>query len=126
MSDPHRSSRCGIHKRFGDVVANEDVTLDVLPGEVHAILGENGAGKTTLMRILYGLSTADRGTIEVLGRAVSIGSPKDALRHGIGGHGASLWRPDDGHRQRAAHLGGWSVGSPGGRERVLGSSFYSV
>lgn len=85
MSDPTPLVALrGIHKRFGDVVANEDVTLDVLPGEVHAILGENGAGKTTLMRILYGLSTADRGTIEVLGRAVSIGSPKDALRHGIG------------------------------------------
>ena len=85
MSDPTPLVALrGIHKRFGDVVANEDVTLDVLPGEVHAILGENGAGKTTLMRILYGLSTADRGTIEVHGRPVSIGSPKDALRHGIG------------------------------------------
>jgi simple sugar transport system ATP-binding protein len=74
----------GIGKRFGDVVANDDVHFDVRPGEVHAILGENGAGKTTLMRILYGLSTADSGTIEVNGTTVRIGSPKDALRHGIG------------------------------------------
>ncbi|MBX3028802.1 MAG: ABC transporter ATP-binding protein [Chloroflexi bacterium] len=73
-----------ITKRFGDLVANDGVTFDVRPGEVHALLGENGAGKTTLMRILYGLTMPDRGTIEVRGRPVHIGSPRDAIAAGIG------------------------------------------
>ena len=74
----------GITKRFGDLVANDGVDLDVRRGEVHALLGENGAGKTTLMRILYGLTSADAGTVEVDGRPVTIRSPKDAIAAGIG------------------------------------------
>ncbi|CAN5700872.1 ABC transporter ATP-binding protein [soil metagenome] len=74
----------GITKRFGDLVANDHVDLDVARGEVHALLGENGAGKTTLMRILYGLTHADAGTVEVDGSSVHIRSPRDAIAAGIG------------------------------------------
>ena len=84
-ADGHPAVRLtGITKRFGDLVANDGVDLDVRRGEVHALLGENGAGKTTLMRILYGLTSADAGTVEVDGRSVTIRSPKDAIAAGIG------------------------------------------
>ncbi len=74
----------GITKRFGPLVANDAVDLDLRRGEVHALLGENGAGKTTLMRILYGLTGADAGEIAVSGRPVEIRSPRDAIAAGIG------------------------------------------
>ena len=73
-----------ITKRFGPVVANDNVDFELRPGEIHALLGENGAGKTTLMRILYGLYHQDKGTIYVNGKAVEIHSPKDAIAQGIG------------------------------------------
>jgi ABC-type uncharacterized transport system ATPase subunit len=74
----------GIGKRFPGVVANHDVDIDVRAGTVHAIVGENGAGKSTLMKILYGVQKPDDGTIEVDGRPVTMGSPADAIRLGIG------------------------------------------
>ena len=74
----------GITRRFGPVVANDDVSLDLAPGEIHALVGENGAGKTTLMRVLYGMIAPDAGRIEVEGRAVRIQHPADAMRLGLG------------------------------------------
>lgn len=74
----------GISKRFGPVVALQDVDLELRQGEIHALVGENGAGKTTLMRILYGLERADAGRIEWDGRPVSIPHPQAAQRLGIG------------------------------------------
>jgi general nucleoside transport system ATP-binding protein len=74
----------GVRKEFPGVVANDDVDLDVLPGEVHALLGENGAGKSTLMNILYGLYRADAGEIMLRGKPVSFGSARDAIQAGIG------------------------------------------
>jgi simple sugar transport system ATP-binding protein len=74
----------GIVKSFGDLRVSDGVDLDLMPGEVHALLGENGAGKTTLMRILYGLTSPDGGAIEIDGAPTAIGSPSDAIAAGIG------------------------------------------
>jgi simple sugar transport system ATP-binding protein len=74
----------GITKRFGDLVANDRVDLDLQRGSVHAVLGENGAGKSTLMNILSGVLSPDSGTVEVNGADVELTSPKSALRLGIG------------------------------------------
>ena len=81
---PQRLSMKGITKRFPGVLANDNVSFDVRPGEVHALLGENGAGKTTLMNILYGLYQADSGSMSINGVLVTFRSPKDAMREGIG------------------------------------------
>lgn len=74
----------GIVKRFPNVVANDRVDFSLMPGEVHALLGENAAGKTTLMNILYGLYQPDEGEIYVKGKRVRIRSPADSIRLGIG------------------------------------------
>ncbi|WP_456468689.1 ABC transporter ATP-binding protein [Archaeoglobus sp.] len=73
-----------IVKRFGDVIANDHVNLEVRKGEIHGLLGENGAGKTTLMNVLYGIYQPDEGEIIFEGKKVRFKSPKDAISAGIG------------------------------------------
>src|SRR4051812_16706255 len=73
-----------ITKRFPGVVANDAIDFDLRRGEVHALLGENGAGKSTLMNVLYGMLAPDAGEIRVAGRPVEVGSPREAMRLGIG------------------------------------------
>jgi general nucleoside transport system ATP-binding protein len=80
----HHAEMRGITKRFPGVLANNQVNFDIRSGEVHALLGENGAGKSTLMRILYGLYRPDEGQILLNGKPVTIESPVDAIRLGIG------------------------------------------
>ncbi len=74
----------GITKRFGALVANDRIDLDLRRGEIHALLGENGAGKSTLMNQLYGLLRPDEGEILVGGKVVHMRSSSDAIRLGIG------------------------------------------
>ncbi|MGE4291607.1 MAG: ABC transporter ATP-binding protein [Desulfovibrio sp.] len=74
----------GLTKRFGKVVANDDISLDIYPGKVKALLGENGAGKSTLMSMLAGRYQPDAGSIEVDGETVRFTSSRDAIAAGIG------------------------------------------
>jgi ABC-type uncharacterized transport system ATPase subunit len=73
-----------IRKEFTGIVANDDITLCLKRGEIHALLGENGAGKSTLMSILFGMYQADRGLIKVKGKEVRITNPNVANELGIG------------------------------------------
>jgi simple sugar transport system ATP-binding protein len=74
----------GIRKVYPSVVANDGIDLRVMPGEIHAVLGENGAGKSTLMKIIYGVTQATEGEIEWEGRPVRVASPAHARSLGIG------------------------------------------
>src|SRR3954451_14800585 len=80
----HQIAMRGISKGYGTTVANRDVSFDLAPGEVHALLGENGAGKTTLMNILFGMVRPDAGQITVDDQLVDLSGPQDALDLGIG------------------------------------------
>ena len=73
-----------ITKTFGETVANDNVSIKIEKGTIHAIVGENGAGKSTVMRIAYGFYTADSGEIMVDGKPVNIRNPHDAIALGIG------------------------------------------
>jgi ribose transport system ATP-binding protein len=73
-----------VTKRFGGATALDNVSFDLLPGEIHGLVGENGAGKSTLMKILSGVHTPDEGTIVINGEQVRFASPKDARAHGVG------------------------------------------
>jgi simple sugar transport system ATP-binding protein len=73
----------GITKRYPGVTANDGVSLSVMPGEIHAVLGENGAGKSTLMKIVYGAVRPDAGEIRWNGVPIAVRSPAEARAHGI-------------------------------------------
>ena len=73
-----------ITKEFPGIIANDDITLQIKPGEIHAFLGENGAGKSTLMSVLFGLYKPEKGIIKIRGEEVKIGGPLDANKYGIG------------------------------------------
>lgn len=74
----------GVTKRFGSLVANDQISLTIEPGEIHALLGENGAGKSTLMNVLFGLYSADEGQILLDDEPVVFSGPGDAMNAGIG------------------------------------------
>ncbi|MGD1879965.1 MAG: ABC transporter ATP-binding protein [Kiloniellaceae bacterium] len=74
----------GITKRFPGVLANDSISLDFNPGEIHVLLGENGAGKSTLIGILAGMQQPDAGEIRIRGQRVRIGSPRQSLELGFG------------------------------------------
>ena len=120
----------GITKRFPGVVANNDVSLQIRAGEVHALIGENGAGKSTLMRVLYGEYPPDEGRILVRGAPTALGSPRAAIAAGIGmvhqhfllvapftvaenvilGHeSGAVLHPDDAERRVAELAGSYGV-----------------
>jgi ribose transport system ATP-binding protein len=100
MPDSHRADMVSVspegpvlavrdlNKRFPGVHALRNVSFDIRPGEVHAVIGENGAGKSTLMRVLSGVYPPDSGTVLMDGAEVSLASPQDAFRRGI----AMVWQ----------------------------------
>ena len=84
MGEPYAIEMLNITKRFPGIIANDNITLQLRKGEIHALLGENGAGKSTLMSVLFGLYQAEEGTIRKDGREVKIKDPNDANDLGIG------------------------------------------
>ena len=84
MEAPYAIEMLNITKRFPGIIANDNITLQLKKGEIHALLGENGAGKSTLMSVLFGLYQAEEGVIKKDGKIVSINDPNDANDLGIG------------------------------------------
>ncbi len=83
MSANARLQLQGISKQYPGVKANDDISLQVMPGEIHAVLGENGAGKSTLMKIIYGAVRPDSGSMTIYGRSVALRNPQEARAMGI-------------------------------------------
>ena len=84
MDAPYAIEMLNITKRFPGIIANDNVTIQLKKGEIHALLGENGAGKSTLMSVLFGLYQAEEGIIKKDGVEVKINDPNDANDLGIG------------------------------------------
>ncbi len=84
MEKPYAIEMLNITKRFPGIIANDNITLQLRKGEIHALLGENGAGKSTLMSVLFGLYQPEEGVIKKDGEVVKINDPNDANRLGIG------------------------------------------
>lgn len=84
MTDAPAIELAGISKAFGSVQANKDISIRVMPGTIHGIIGENGAGKSTLMSILYGFYKADKGDIYIKGQKAHIPDSQAAIGAGIG------------------------------------------
>ncbi|OBR90421.1 MULTISPECIES: ABC transporter ATP-binding protein [Clostridium] len=84
MNEEYYLTMKNITKKFGDVVANNNVNFNVKGGEIHALLGENGAGKSTLMNMLSGIYIPDGGSIFIHGKEIRFKSPTDAIKSGIG------------------------------------------
>ena len=84
MENQYAIEMLNITKRFPGIIANDNITLQLKKGEIHALLGENGAGKSTLMSVLFGLYTPEEGVIRKDGKDVVIRDPNDANRLGIG------------------------------------------
>ena len=81
---PYVIEMCNITKEFPGIIANDNITLQLKRGEIHALLGENGAGKSTLMSVLFGLYQPEKGEIRKNGKVVAINNPNDANALGIG------------------------------------------
>jgi ABC-type uncharacterized transport systems, ATPase components len=81
---PYVIEMMNITKEFPGIIANDNITLQLKRGEIHALLGENGAGKSTLMSVLFGMYKPEQGTILKDGKIVNIESPNDATELGIG------------------------------------------
>ena len=81
---PYIIEMCNITKEFPGILANDNITLQLKKGEIHALLGENGAGKSTLMSVLFGLYQPEKGEIRKNGKVVTIKDPNDANALGIG------------------------------------------
>ena len=84
MQDEYIIEMLNITKEFPGIIANDDITLRLKKGEIHALLGENGAGKSTLMSVLFGLYQPEKGIIKKNGKVVKINNPNDATALGIG------------------------------------------
>jgi general nucleoside transport system ATP-binding protein len=109
----------GIRKHFGSVQALRGADFTLMPGELHALLGENGAGKTTLMHVASGLARPDAGTVAIAGGVVSVPSPRAARRLGVGTvhqHFTSV--PALSVAENVALAAGWPVHPAALRERV--------